>query len=107
MYVCMYAATLSLLVSEVLCDGKSSQSDTSSRVTHHRNYIHTYSGRATLTQWLTNLAPGGSFICPYTKAALDPGMGFPVALSTLITPTYIHTYIHEIGHAYIHTYIQR
>ena len=28
------------------------------------------------------LAPGGSFICPYTRAALDPGMGLPVALST-------------------------
>ena len=102
MYV-KHPATLSLLVSEVLCDGKSSQSDTSSRVTHHRNYIHTYSGRATLTHWLTNLAPGGSFICPYTKAALDPGMGFPVALSTLITPTYIHTYMRLDTLTYIHT----
>ena len=30
------------------------------------------------------LAPGGSFICPYTRAALEPGMGLPVALSTEI-----------------------
>jgi hypothetical protein len=28
------------------------------------------------------LAPGGSFICPYTRAAFDPAMGLPVALST-------------------------
>ena len=28
------------------------------------------------------LAPGGSFICPYTSAALEPAMGLPVALST-------------------------
>ena len=28
------------------------------------------------------LAPGGSFICPYTRAAFEPGMGLPVALST-------------------------
>ena len=28
------------------------------------------------------LAPGGSFICPYTSAALEPAIGLPVALST-------------------------
>ena len=33
--------------------------------------------RATLA-----LAPGGSFICPYTRAAFEPGIGLPVALST-------------------------
>jgi len=30
-------------------------------------------------------APGGSFIWPYTSAALEPGMGLPVALSTCNT----------------------